>query len=137
MITEGFIREMHHISNYFNTPVNVVLKYLGKEIEAEVFSRYVTINYKGNKIWEECIDEELGNFGVESIQHIFFIVDKIEKGEEWEDLAFYEKPQDLNKFYKEEALKFREELIQLSEKNAHQHNDNNPQEEQVQEKDSV
>jgi len=112
MITEGLIREVYHISNYFNTQVNLSIEYLGKKLDLEVRSRYVKMFYKGHKIWQECLDEEIGNFGVESVQHIFFIIEKIDKGEGWEDLAFSEDEQDLNKLYKDEALKFKKELLE-------------------------
>ncbi len=124
MITEGLAREIYHVSNFFNTPVKCTLEYLDKKIEVEVFSRYIKIFYKGQKIWEECMDEEIGNFGIESIQHIFLIIDRAEKGEKWEDLIYSEKSEDLNKFYKDEALKIREEIIKFSEADASQNNDN-------------
>ena len=124
MITEGLAREIYHISNFFNTTVKCSLEYLGKKVEVEVFSRYIKIIYKGEKIWEECMDEEIGNFGIESAQHIFSIIDKIERKEEWRDLSFYEKPQDLNRLYREQALKTREEMIELSKPNASQGNNN-------------
>lgn len=112
MITEGLVREVYHLSNHFNTQVKCSIEYLGKKIDLEVYSRYVKIFYKGEKIWQECLDEEIGNFGIESAQHIFLIVDKIERGEEWRNLIFEEKEEDLNKIYKQEALKAREEMLE-------------------------
>lgn len=123
MITEGLARELYHVSNFFNTPVKCSLEYLGKKIELEVFSRYIKIFYKGVKIWEECVDEDIGNFGIESIQHIFTIIEKAEKGESYEDLIYIEESKDLNKFYHDEALRIRKEIIEISQ-NASQNNDN-------------
>ena len=111
MITEGFVREIYHISNHFDTQVKLSVEYLGKKLDIEVYSRYVKLFYKGEKIWQECLDEEIGNFGIESIQHIFFIIEKMENGEEWRDLVFNEDERDLNKIYKEQALKYKKELL--------------------------
>ena len=131
MITEGLAREIYHISNFFNTTTKCSLEYLGKKVEIEVFSRYIKVFYKGEKIWDECMDEEIGNFGIESIQHLFYIIDKIEKGEDWKDLAFYEKPEDLNKFYKDEGIRVRKEILDFSNSDANKSDSDTPQEEQV------
>jgi len=128
MITEGLVREIYHISNYFNTQVKLSVEYLGKKIDIEVYSRYVKLFYKGEKIWQECIDEEIGNFGIESVQHIFLIIEKIEKGEEWRNLAFSEDEEDLNKIYKEGALKARKELLESITRDDSQNNNNRPEE---------
>jgi len=66
-------------------------------------------------IWRECLDENIGNFGVESVQHIFYIVDKIEKNDpDWRNLIYIEKSEDLNEFYKQEYDKFKKELINIT-----------------------
>jgi hypothetical protein len=128
MITEGLVREIYHISNYFNTQVKLSVEYLGKKIDIEVYSRYVKLFYKGEKIWQECIDEEIGNFGIESVQHIFLIIEKIEKGEEWRNLAFSEDEEDLNKIYKEGALKAKKELLESITRDDSQNNNNRTEE---------
>lgn len=127
MITEGFARELCHFSNHFDTKVKCSLEYLNKKVEVEVFSRYIKVFYKGVKIWEECLDENLGNFGVESVQHIFLIIDLIERGLPWEHLVYEEKPEDLNSFYKEEIVKLKKEIIELSQEDADKDNSNQPE----------
>jgi len=122
MITKGFANELLHISNYFNCEVKCDLEYLSKKINCSVSGRFITIHYKGELIWRECLDEEIGNFGIESVQHIFYIVDKIESGDSnWRDLVHIEKTEDLNLFYKKEYEKFRKELIE--QQNEKQSND--------------
>ena len=112
MITEGFAREIYHISNHFDTKVKLSIEYLGKKLDIEVHSRYIKLFYKGEKIWQECLDEEIGNFGIESVQHIFLIIQKIERGEEWRNLVFSEDERDLNKIYKDQALQAKAELLE-------------------------
>lgn len=113
MITQGFANELQHISNFFNCEVKCELEYLSKKVNCSVLGRYITVHYEGELIWRECLDERIGNFGIESVQHIFYIIDKIQKGEsDWKDLIYVEKNEDLNKFYKEEYLKFKKELTQ-------------------------
>jgi len=122
MITKGFAQELLHISNHFNCEVKCELEYLSKKISCSVSGRFITIHYKGELIWQECLDEEIGNFGIESAQHIFYIVDKIESGDSnWRDLVHIEKTEDLNLFYKKEYEKFRKELIE--QQNEKQSND--------------
>lgn len=131
MITEGLVREIYHISNYFDTQVKLSVEYLDKKIDIEVYSRYVKLFYKGEKIWQECVDEEIGNFGIESVQHIFLIIEKIEKGEEWRSLAFSEDEEDLNKIYKDQALQARRELLEPIIRNDSQNNNNRPEEQET------
>lgn len=131
MITEGLIREIYHISNYFNTQVKLSVEYLGKKIDIEVHSRYVKLFYKGEKIWQECLDEEIGNFGIESVQHVFLIIEKMEKGEEWKSLSFNEDEEDLNKIYRDQALQSRKEILDFSNCNASKSDSDTPQEKQV------
>lgn len=131
MITEGLIREIYHISNYFNTQVKLSVEYLGKKIDIEVYSRYVKLFYKGEKIWQECLDEEIGNFGIESVQHVFLIIEKMEKGEEWKSLFFNEDEEDLNKIYRDQALQSRKEILDFSNCNASKSDSDTPQEKQV------
>jgi len=129
MITQGFANELYHISNYFNCEVKADLQYLGKTITSKVFGRYISIHYKGELIWQECLDEQVGNFGIESMQHIFYIVDKMEKGDEdWKNLVYIEKNEDLNKFYKEEYLKMRNEILEFSKDNDSKNKQNQPEE---------
>jgi hypothetical protein len=119
MITQGFANELYHISNFFNCEVKCDLEYLSKKITCSVFGRYISVNYNGELIWRECLDENIGNFGIESVQHIFYIIDKIEKNDpDWRNLIYIEKSEDLNEFYKQEYDKFKKELINItSDKN--------------------
>lgn len=116
MVTQGLIKELGHISNFFKTPVKCDLRYLDRNIEIEVSSEVVKLSYKDQVIWEESINEHVGNFAIESVQHIFYIIERIDNGEPYENLIYRENCLEINKFTKTQQIKSREEVLDFVRK---------------------
>lgn len=116
MVTQGLIKELAHISNFFRTPVKCGLFYSGRQMEIEVSLEVVKLLYKGQIIWEENTNDEVGNFGIESVQHIFYIVEMIDSGQPYERLIYREDCSSLNEFSKKEQQKCRKDILDFVEK---------------------
>jgi hypothetical protein len=84
MITTSLIKELEFISSYTNSPVFTSLK-IGKvaEIGIKIEKSILELEYKSHTIWREGLSE-VENFGVESCDTIYQIMEAIDKGEKWD-----------------------------------------------------
>ena len=91
MVTVGLIRELNFISELTSSPITadlsisdiVTVKVL---ISNKIFELYLDEEL----LWRESLDEETGNFGVESCQRIADIINKKFRKLEYKHLIFKE-----------------------------------------------
>jgi|TARA_R110000765_G_scaffold44203_1_gene91807 hypothetical protein len=83
MITTSLIRELEFISKNTRSPVCARLR-IGKipELIVKVDKGILELEYKGNNIWTEGLSDA-ENFGVESCDTIYQIIEAIDKDQDW------------------------------------------------------
>lgn len=83
MITTSLIRELDFIATYTKAPVSCQLK-IGEvsEVGIKVDKGILELEYKSNKIWREGLSQS-SNFGVESCDTIYQIMEAIDNGDDW------------------------------------------------------
>jgi hypothetical protein len=112
MITKGLANELDHISSFFKCRVKASFQYLDKTITCDVFGRYISIYYRNELIWRECLDDSIGNFGIESIQNLFLIIQLIEDGDSsWKDRVYIDDKGNLFDTYEKSYNEFKKDLL--------------------------
>lgn len=93
MITVGLIKEANYISRALGRPVILNLEVKDAlTVNIEIENDVLSIKESQELIWKESLDEQVGNFGVESCQHIFEILKRKANGEPYSKLIFLENP---------------------------------------------
>lgn len=93
MITVGLIKEANYISRALGRPVVLNLEVKDAlTVNIEIENDVLSIKESQELIWKESLDEQVGNFGVESCQHIFEILKRKANGEPYSKLIFLENP---------------------------------------------
>jgi len=93
MITVGLIKEANYISRALGRTILLSLEARGAlTINIEIENDILSIRESQELIWKESLDEQIGNFGVESCQHIFEILKRKANGDPYSKLIFLENP---------------------------------------------
>lgn len=87
MITVSLIKELEFVSSFWGGDITASIKVREQfpEVKIRIEKSKLTIFFLNKTIWQESISGTSSNFGVESCQTIMLILDKILKGEEWEN----------------------------------------------------
>lgn len=88
MITVGLINELNFISNSLNSKIGVELTIEQLNFSLEIEKDFLTITHEKEVVWEESLDKVVGNFGVESCQHICLILLKKKSNEPYKHLIY-------------------------------------------------
>ena len=92
MVTVGLIREINFISELTSLPVSVSLSISDYvTVKVLVSNKILELRLDDELIWQESLDEEMGNFGIESCQRIADIINKKYRNLEYKHLIFKEK----------------------------------------------
>lgn len=83
MVTASFVYELQFVAKYFNAPASVDLK-VGDfpPVTFTVVDDVLTVEFLDDLIWKEKVVGADSNFGVESCQVIFRIIEMISAGDD-------------------------------------------------------
>ena len=75
MITVGYVRELAFIAGIAGTPISTTINFGDLlSIDVKVDNQILSIFFQNELIWEESLDNTVGNFGLESCHRIAEII---------------------------------------------------------------
>lgn len=93
MLTVGLVRELGFVSGIAGLPVSLSLSLADiVTVKVCIFNKILELYSEEELIWRESLDEEIGNFGVESCQRIAEIINKKYRNEDYKHLIYKENP---------------------------------------------
>ena len=87
-LTIGLVREMEFLSTYAKKPVHFTF-HLVSDLEIKINNKILDLSYNNIPIWKENISID-GMFGLESVSHIYKIINLIDNGEEYGKYCYFE-----------------------------------------------
>jgi hypothetical protein len=92
MLTVGVIRELNFMSELTSLPLKADLCLSDVLcLTVNISNKILTVHHEGELIWEESLDDEFGNFGIESCHRIAQILQAKHSKSDYKHLIYREK----------------------------------------------